>query len=273
MHCRASASASRSCSGAWPVAVAVASSLRSMAAGVSTDPLRSRGHGSVFSQPINVLRYTAISPRPAGPGGNRSRTSLSCPINSVKRVMRSPCRSSMASSSALAWSVCIRSRRASSTCWNSFGSRSATANSIRPRAMVSAASREPSAVRPSRGGRQSAIRPARSSTVPRPITFDHVCWSASSFRTASNSARVRTMELPVAALTRRLRSSFPRSCLNHLWAAPASVSAAQFTGRANAAGPIAAVSSHASTKRAYLPRHARREIGLMPSADNRNSPT
>ena len=164
MHCWASPSASRSCSRSRPVAVI--RSLRSMAAGVSTGPPNcgSRGHGSVFSQSISVLRYTAISPRPAGPGGNRSRTSLSCSITLSKRA----CRPSRALSSALAWSVSIRWRRAISTCWNSFGSRSATANSSRPRAMVSAAACESSAVRPSRGGRQSAIRSARSSTVPRP---------------------------------------------------------------------------------------------------------
>jgi len=101
-----------------------------------------------------------------------------------------------------------------------------------------------------------AIRPARSSTVPRPITVDHVSWSSRSFRTATNSACVRSTEVPVAAFTKRLRSSFPKSRLNQRRAAPASGSAAQFTGRANAAGPIAAVSSHASTFRVYIHHHA-----------------
>ena len=151
LHRCASASASKSCSCARPVAVIC--SLRSMAAGVGTDPPKSRGHGSVFNQSISVLRYTSIWPRRAGPCGNRSRTSLSCPLTLSKRA----CKPSMASSSALAWSVSIRCKRASSTSWNCFGSRSAKANSSRPRAMVSPAACEPSAVRPSRGGRQSAI--------------------------------------------------------------------------------------------------------------------
>ena len=128
--------------------------------------------------------------------------------------------------------------------------------------MVSAAACESSAVRPSRGGRQAAIRVARSSTVPRPATLQ-VCWSSSSFRTASNSAWVRSTEVPVAALTRRLRSSVRRSLLNQRWAAPASASAAQFTGTATAAGPSPAPSSHETTARGYLPRHARQEIGRM----------
>jgi len=213
---------------------------------------------------MNTWSRGAASPASAGgPGGNRSTTSLSCSITLscsatlAKRATRSACRSSMASSSALAWSVSIRCRRATCACRNSFGSRSAAANSSRPRAMVSAAACESSDVRPSRGGRQAAIRSARSSTVPRPATFQ-VCGSSSSFRTAANSAWVRSTEMPVAALTRRLMSSVRRSLLNQRWAAPASASADQFTGTATAAGPSPAPSSHASTTRDYLPRRAHR---------------
>ena len=55
LHCRASSSASASCSPAGPVALT--RSLRSIAAGVSTGPPSrgSCGHGSVFSQPISVF--------------------------------------------------------------------------------------------------------------------------------------------------------------------------------------------------------------------------
>ena len=99
----------------------------------------------------------------------------------------------------------IRLSRASSTLLKVSGSRPAVVNSSRPRVMTSADACESSAVRPSRGGRRPATRVARSSIGPFP-SLTQVCRSASSWRTASNSSRVRSVEVPVASCTRQLRS-------------------------------------------------------------------
>ena len=231
--------------------MAVTRSLRSMAAGVSTDPPNcgSRGHGSLLSQLISVRQiYRNLAP---------ARRSRRQPVQNELELLHHAVgtgRAGQAGPHPARWP-----------------GRSPSAADGRLAPAETASGQDQQQRTGSDRGGWPALRHAHAPGCPA-IAW----WQAGSdprgqvldgappghtpgllvFQQLSHRVELGLGEIDGGAGRcphRRLRSSVRRSLLNQRWAAPASASAAQFTGTATAAGPSPAPSSHEITTGGYLP--------------------